>query len=100
MSCAAMPPGSRSGSARCRRTASICRPKEFADFGFDPVEWTDFDVAMIYLGRWRGRFSHYSNELNNAKLLGLYEDFACREQAFYRDDVEATAVSRNAFTIE
>ena len=44
-------------------------PKEFADFGFEPVEWTEFDVAMIYVGTMAGRFSHFSNELNNAKLL-------------------------------
>ena len=44
-------------------------PKQFADFGFDPVAWTDFDVAMIYVGTMAGRFSHSSNELNNAKLL-------------------------------
>ena len=44
-------------------------PKEFTDFGFEPTEWTDFDVAMIYVGTMAGRFSHFSNELNNAKVL-------------------------------
>ena len=44
-------------------------PKEFAEFGFEPTEWTDFDVAMIYVGTMAGRFSHFSNELNNAKVL-------------------------------
>ena len=33
------------------------------------MEWTEFDVAMIYVGTMAGRFSHFSNELNNAKLL-------------------------------
>ena len=44
-------------------------PKEFTDFGFEPTPWTDFDVAMIYVGTMAGRFSHYSSELNNAKVL-------------------------------
>lgn len=44
-------------------------PKQFTDFGFEPTPWTDFDVAMIYVGTMAGRFSHFSNELNNAKAL-------------------------------
>ncbi len=37
---------------------------------------------------------HYADQ------LGLYEEFGCRDQAVCRDDVEAAAVSRNAFTVE
>lgn len=44
-------------------------PKQFTEFGFEPTEWTEFDVAMIYVGTMAGRFSHFSNELNNAKVL-------------------------------
>ncbi|WP_290739815.1 penicillin acylase family protein [Amaricoccus sp.] len=44
-------------------------PKEFTDFGFEPADWSDFDVAMIYVGTMAGRFSYFSNELNNAKVL-------------------------------
>lgn len=44
-------------------------PKQFTDFGFEPTPWTDFDVAMIYVGTMAGRFSHFSNELNNAQML-------------------------------
>ena len=44
-------------------------PRQFAEFGFEPTEWTDFDVAMIYVGTMAGRSSHFSNELNNAKAL-------------------------------
>src|SRR5699024_3148610 len=44
-------------------------PKQFTDFGFEPTTWTDFDVAMIYVITMAGRFSHYSNELDNAKVL-------------------------------
>ena len=44
-------------------------PREFTEFGFEPTPWTEFDIAMIYVGTMAGRFSHYSNELNNAKVL-------------------------------
>ena len=44
-------------------------PREFTEFGFEPTPWTEFDIAMIYVGTMAGRFSHYSNELNNAKAL-------------------------------
>lgn len=48
-------------------------PREFTEFGFEPGEWTDFDVAMIYVGTMAGRFSHYSTELDNAKALAALE---------------------------
>lgn len=35
-------------------------PRQFTDFGIEPSTWTDFDVAMIYVGTMAGRFSHYS----------------------------------------
>jgi penicillin G amidase len=44
-------------------------PREFAEFGFEPSPWTEFDIAMVYVGTMAGRFSHFSNELNNAKVL-------------------------------
>ena len=37
---------------------------------------------------------HYADQ------LALYEDFECRTQAFYRDDVEKAAVSRTELTVE
>lgn len=48
-------------------------PREFTDFGFEPGEWTDFDVAMIYVGTMAGRFSRSSTELGNAKVLAALE---------------------------
>ena len=38
--------------------------------------------------------SHYEDQLQ------LYADFGCRPQAFYREDVEKSAVARKAFTVE
>ena len=37
---------------------------------------------------------HYEDQLQ------LYADFGCRPQAFYREDVEKSAVARKAFTVE
>lgn len=48
-------------------------PRQFTDFGFDPGTWTDFDVAMIYVGTMAGRFSHNSTELDNARVLAGLE---------------------------
>lgn len=48
-------------------------PKQFKEFGFDPAPWTEFDVAMIYVGTMAGRFSGYSSELGNAKTLAALE---------------------------
>jgi penicillin amidase len=48
-------------------------PKQFSEFGFKPSTWTEFDVAMLYVGTMAGRFSHYSAELDNAKILAALE---------------------------
>ena len=48
-------------------------PRQFNDFGFKPRRWTEFDVAMIYVGTMAGRFSGYSAELGNAKTLAELE---------------------------
>ena len=68
-SCAATRPATTSGWPRSWPTRPRSCRSEFAEFGFEPTAWTDFDVAMIYVGTMAGRFSHYSNELNNAKVL-------------------------------
>ena len=56
-------------------------PKEFADLGFEPTIWSDFDVAMIYVVTMAGRFSHYSTELDNAKVLATLEKQHGKEKA-------------------
>lgn len=48
-------------------------PLQFTDFGLEPSFWSDFDVAMIYVGTMAGRFSHNSTELDNAKVLAGLE---------------------------
>lgn len=56
-------------------------PRQFTDFGIEPSTWTDFDVAMIYVGTMAGRFSHYSTELDNAKVLATLEKTHGAEKA-------------------
>jgi penicillin amidase len=56
-------------------------PKEFSDFGIEPTTWSDFDVAMIYVVTMAGRFSHYSTELDNAKVLAKLEKQHGKEKA-------------------
>ncbi|MGU3575180.1 penicillin acylase family protein [Brucellaceae bacterium C25G] len=56
-------------------------PKEFSDFGMEPTTWSDFDVAMIYVVTMAGRFSHYSSELDNAKVLAKLEKEHGKEKA-------------------
>lgn len=56
-------------------------PRQFTDFGMEPSSWTEYDVAMIYVGTMAGRFSHYSTELDNAKVLARLEQAHGPEKA-------------------
>ncbi len=71
-------------------------PKEFTEFGFEPTEWSELDVAMIYFGTMAGRFSYYSSELANAKVLdslvrqhGEAEGRQLFDQIFWIEDPHA-----------
>ena len=44
-------------------------PKQFTDFGFRPQQWTDFDVAMIFVGTMANRFGDFNTEFENASML-------------------------------
>jgi penicillin amidase len=44
-------------------------PKQFVDFGFEPVEWTAYDVAMIFVGTMANRFGDFNTELDNVQIL-------------------------------
>ena len=44
-------------------------PKEFTDFGFDPVSWTAYDVAMIFVGTMANRYGDFNTELENGQML-------------------------------
>ncbi len=44
-------------------------PKQFNDNGFEPIFWSDYDVAMIFVGSMGNRFGDYNTELENQQLL-------------------------------
>ncbi|CAI2487996.1 penicillin acylase family protein [Serratia proteamaculans] len=44
-------------------------PKQFIDHNFKPAPWTDFDVAMVFIGSMVNRFGDYNTELENQQLL-------------------------------
>lgn len=47
----------------------ILLPKEFSDNGFLPEKWTDYDVAMIFIGSIIHRYSDFNSELDSLGLL-------------------------------
>ncbi len=44
-------------------------PKEFTDYGFEPSEFTAYDVVMIWVGTMANRFSNTSSEIQNLQML-------------------------------
>ncbi len=44
-------------------------PKQFTDFGFEPAEWTPFDVLMVFVGTMANRYSDSNLEVSNLSLL-------------------------------
>lgn len=44
-------------------------PKQFADAGFDPSEWTGYDVVMVWVGTMANRYSNGNSEVANLQLL-------------------------------
>ncbi|WP_245832219.1 penicillin acylase family protein [Oceanospirillum sanctuarii] len=44
-------------------------PKQFHDNDFEPELWTDYDVAMIFVGSMGNRFGDYNTELANQQLV-------------------------------
>lgn len=43
-------------------------PKQFNDFGFKPSHFTEYDVAMIWIGTMANRFSDSTSEVENLKV--------------------------------
>jgi len=48
-------------------------PKQFKDYGFLPVYWTPYDVAMIFVGTMCNRFGDFNTELDNLAFLEYLE---------------------------
>ena len=43
-------------------------PKQFIDNGFEPGQWSAYDVAMIFIGTMANRFGDFNTELVNLKI--------------------------------
>ena len=44
-------------------------PREFSAFEFEPAKWSDYDVAMVFVGTMANRFGDFNTELDNALML-------------------------------
>ena len=49
-------------------------PKQFKDAGFEPADWTAYDVAMIFVGTIALRFSDPNSEIDNLALVTALTD--------------------------
>jgi penicillin amidase len=47
------------------------KPKQFIDFGFEPQDWSSFDVAMVFVGSMVNRFGDYNTELANEAIFNI-----------------------------
>lgn len=48
-------------------------PVEFGDFDFQPSQWSDYDVAMAFVGSIAHRYSDFNSERDNLALLQYLE---------------------------
>lgn len=71
-------------------------PKQFVDYRFEPEPWTDYDVAMIFVGTMAYRFGDSTREIDNLAMLralhskhGKEEGSKIFNQIFWLDDPAA-----------
>lgn len=66
--------------AQVRRAPLQLLPKQFTDFNFESADWTDYDVAMIFVGTMNNRYGDFNTELENShiyrELVGVHGDQA------------------------
>ncbi len=55
--------------AKVRKDPGTLMPKQFSDYGFDPADWTAYDVAMVWVGTMANRYSDSSAEVANYQVL-------------------------------
>ena len=55
--------------AEIRKVPDTLMPKQFLDNGFEPADWTGYDVAMIFIGTMNNRYGDFNTELENAAIL-------------------------------
>ena len=54
--------------AEIRKNPDDLMPKQFMDFGFEPDQWTAYDVVMIFVGTMANRFGDFNTELDNVQI--------------------------------
>jgi len=54
--------------AEIQKNPDELMPKQFVDFGFEPIEWTAYDVAMIFVGTMTNRYGDFNTELDNVQI--------------------------------
>ncbi len=54
--------------AEIRANAGELMPKQFIDNGFEPADWTPYDVVMIFVGTMANRYGDFNTELDNLKI--------------------------------
>ena len=52
-----------------RQDPGTLMPKQFLDYGFEPSEWTAYDVAMVWVGTMANRYSDSTQEVANYQVL-------------------------------
>ena len=54
--------------AEIRKNPGELTPKQFLDFGFEPVDWSAYDVVMIFVGTMANRYGDFNTELDNVQI--------------------------------
>ena len=54
--------------AEIRKAPSERLPKQFTDFDFEPGDWTDYDVVMVFVGTMNNRYGDFNTELENSRI--------------------------------
>jgi penicillin amidase len=62
--------GMNAWQAEIRQSPQQHTPLQFIELGFQPRDWTAYDVAMIFIGTMNNRFGDFNTELENQAILG------------------------------
>lgn len=64
-----------------RKAPGRLMPKQFIDFDFEPAEWTDYDVVMVFVGTMNNRYGDFNTELENADIYQALLDIHGQQAA-------------------
>ena len=60
--------------AEIRKAPRELLPKQFIDFDFEPADWSDYDVVMIFVGTMNNRYGDFNTELENSRIYNELVD--------------------------